>query len=222
MANRWKTAEPLTGRLNEDVAFRNTDSPDIADHSRAFGRALGIGVVAGLRTATAPASLSRAYRHGAVPLQPGGLLGLLTKRWIGRALPMNAIGEMIVDKTPWVPSRVQPVALIPRLASGAGVGSAIYRGAGRPRWRGAILGAVGALLGSFAGNHARRFATKATKLPDLLFAVAEDAFAVGSARLLLRRPRFGMLLAVAAAVIAFQLRPGAATDRAASAPGHAE
>ena len=116
----------------------NQKSPGVhALGGGSFGRALGLGVVAGLRTATAPASLSRAYRRGILPLQEGGLLGLPTKRGMARFLTVNALGEMVVDKMPWVPSRVQPVALVPRLASGASVGTAIYRGAGRRFWIGA-------------------------------------------------------------------------------------
>jgi len=173
----------------------------------AFGRALGIGVVAGLRTATAPAALSRAYRRGELPLATSGVLGLLTRPRIARVLPINAIGEILVDKLPWVPSRVQPAALVPRLLSGVATGSALYRGGDRPAWRGALLGALGAWLGSFAGNRGRGYAAKATGQPDFIFALAEDAIAIGGAWLVLRRPVLGVALAVAAGAVVLRVRP---------------
>jgi uncharacterized membrane protein len=205
LPSKTQVSETPARDIHGDEEANASASAEREARGAAFGRALGMGVVAGLRTAIAPLSVSRAYRHGTVPLNAGGFLGLLTKRWIKPMLKLNALAEMIVDKTSWAPSRVQPLALGPRLASGTGVGLAVYRGAGQPAWRGAVLGTVGTLLGSYAGHRARAFAVKSTGQPDVIFALCEDAIAVGSGRFLLRRPFFGVLLALGAAAIAVRL-----------------
>ncbi|MDB5077836.1 MAG: hypothetical protein JWO42_4015 [Chloroflexi bacterium] len=182
---------------------RHVDGTNAAPANGVLDRAIGLGVVAGLRSATAPAALSLAHSRGDVPLKAGGLLN---NKWLGRAMPVGAVGEYIADKLPSTPSRLSPAGLAGRLASGAGVGSALYRGAGRPRWQGAALGAVGAFFGSVAGNRYRTYATKATGLPDLPFALAEDAVAIASAYTLFRRPRYGLLLAIVAMLLSYRLR----------------
>jgi uncharacterized membrane protein len=181
----------------------HVDGHDSAAANGTFDRAVGLGVVAGLRAATAPAALSIARARGTVPLQSGRLVD---NKWIARALPLGAVGELIGDKLPNTPSRLSPSGLIGRLVSGGGVGSAIYRGAGRPSWQGAVAGAAGAFVGAFAGNRYRAYAVKETGLPDLPFALAEDAVAVGSAYALFRRPRLGLVLAVVAILLSYSLR----------------
>jgi uncharacterized membrane protein len=145
-------------------------------------------------------------------LRPGGFSGLLTRKWTARTLPLSAAAELIGDKLPFARSRIEPPSLMTRAVTGGGEGAAIYRGAALPRWRGALAGAVGALFGSFAGNRYRGYAVEATGLPDLPFAIAEDALATGGAYALLRRPRLGVLLGVLAVVVSIALRRPPATN----------
>jgi|SRR5579875_1169466 len=93
-------------------------------------------------------------------------------------LVLAAAGELVADKLPATPSRTQPGALLGRLTVGAVVGGALGTvpgGVGAPV--GAVLGAAGALAGSFAGRWVRTGGT-ATGLPDLVFALVEDAATV--------------------------------------------
>lgn len=134
------------------------------DVTSAYLRAFGIGVVAGLRSMTAPA-IARAK----------------TKDNISAVLTMAMLGEMLVDKLPITPSRTMPVALIVRAISGGVSGAIVVADVKDADRRIAIaLGAVGAVAASFAGERLR--VTAAGKVPDALVALVEDlvAFTLGS------------------------------------------
>jgi uncharacterized membrane protein len=93
-----------------------------------------------------------------------------------------ALGELIVDKLPFIPPRIQAGALGVRILFGAICGAAICISAGAsPMW-GAVLGGLGGIAGAFAGYHyRRRFSLMA---PDMLLALIEDLVAVGGGLLL--------------------------------------
>src|SRR5580698_2970993 len=83
-----------------------------------------IGVIAGLRSLTAPAAVSWAARLGWLHLQNTWLafLGFAATPYI---LSVLAIAELIADKLPNTPSRKAPVGFIARLISGAVCGAAL-------------------------------------------------------------------------------------------------
>jgi uncharacterized membrane protein len=84
---------------------------------------------------------------------------------------LAAGGELIADKLPGMPSRLEPRGLTGRLLSGAIAGRQV---AGAP---GAAGGAGAALASAFIGNRAR------TAVPTPLAAIAEDCLAVSLATL---------------------------------------
>jgi uncharacterized membrane protein len=128
-------------------------------------RAFGLGVVSGLRSMTAPAVVTASQRDASAAL-----------------IAIGALGELIADKLPFVPSRTQPPALAFRAVSGAYVGSRTVASAGGERGWGAVAGAAGALVGSFAGERARRELSK--HIPAFVVALVEDASAILLASLL--------------------------------------
>ena len=65
---------------------------------------------------------------------------------------------------------------------------------------------AGSMAGAFAGNRARGFAVRQTGLPDGVFAIVEDGVALGAGYLVLRLPKLGFLLVVAATAAALRLR----------------
>lgn len=145
-----------------------------------LGLAFAIGVVAGLRSFTAPAAVCWAAHLGWLHLDGSKLafLGTTTAVYISSAL---ALVELVLDKQPWIGARTKPGPLIFRLItgglSGAALGSTL----------GAILGGVGALVGAFGGYQARRRIVSNLKVPDILVALVEDVLAVGGALLIVSR-----------------------------------
>lgn len=154
-----------------------------------YGRAFALGVATGLRSATALAVMSLATQ----PERPRPLLRGIEQPW-GRlatrpALYLTglfALGEYVGDKLPATPSRTAPVPLGARIAFGSLVGSSAARAEGQSLTIGAAIGAIGALGGSFVGYAYRNAIATRTKLPDLPFALIEDAVAIGISYLALQ------------------------------------
>jgi uncharacterized membrane protein len=89
-----------------------------------------------------------------------------------------ALGEYIGDKLPKTPARTAPFPLSARVIFGGLVGAIAATALKGAALEGIILGAIGALLGSFAGYHIRRDLVQRTGLPDWVVAVCEDGVAV--------------------------------------------
>lgn len=104
---------------------------------------------------------------------------------------LAAAGELVGDMLPVAPSRLRPGPLGGRLVIGGLAGVTVAREEGGPAWLGAALGAAGALAGAFGGFTARRTLVRATRLPDPVWAVTEDALAISLGVLALRPYLFG-------------------------------
>ncbi len=138
-----------------------------------------IGVIAGLRSMTAPAVVSWAARIGWLHLENTGLafMGFAFTPW---GLTVAAIGELIADKLPKTPSRKVPVSFAARVVMGALCGGAI--GAASDGLVGGILaGAAGGVAGTLGGYRFRTQWVRATGGKDLPIALLEDAIAIGGA-----------------------------------------
>ena len=167
---------------------------------RGIGHAVGLGVVAGLRSMTAPAAVSRAAARGRLTGQQGTPLAFVGRPLTARVLRLMALGEYGGDKLPSVPARTKPGPLAGRAGSGALVGSVSFQDAALPPLAGALCGAGGAVLGSFAGMRTRKAIVAATGLPDPVVAVAEDLLAFTAANAIIRNPALGLALAAGATV----------------------
>jgi uncharacterized membrane protein len=143
---------------------------------------VALGAATGLRSMAAPSRLSRHLTDSAQHRQPGLVSRWLARDGVGGLLRLCALGEMLVDKLPIVPDRIQPGPLSGRIGFGALAGIALAEIRREPRVRGAVLAGVGAAVGAYAGFHARRALTANTGLPDLIVAMGEDAAAILLAR----------------------------------------
>jgi uncharacterized membrane protein len=136
----------------------------------------GIGLVAGLRSLTAPAFVSwAAYLHwinlAGTPLAFMGssiAVGIFT---------FLAIIELIADVLPKTPPRTAPMGLIARIVTGGLSGACIYAGAAAAPIVGAMLGIIGAVIGTFGGYHIRRALVSGLKVKDIMIALPEDIVA---------------------------------------------
>jgi uncharacterized membrane protein len=134
-----------------------------------------IGVVAGLRTMTAPAAIAWAGWLGWLELA-GTWAAFLSSPWAVGILTALALGELVTDQLPSTPSRKVPVQLAGRVASGAFSGAALGAAIGNPMF-GLVAGAVGAVAGTYGGAAARaRMAAALGR--DRPAALIEDAVAI--------------------------------------------
>jgi uncharacterized membrane protein len=121
-----------------------------------------LGVVAGLRTLTAPAALY---------LARGGVAGYV--------LAVAALAELVVDMLPKTPPRTFPPGLIGRVVSGAFVGWMLCAWQGAAPVAGAVVGVAGALIGTYGGKAVRLLLIeRAGVVPAALI---EDAVAIALA-----------------------------------------
>lgn len=144
-------------------------------------RAFGIGLVAGLRSMTAPAAVIRAARRNPRALRRSNL-SFLSSPPAATVMSVLAVGELVADKLPIIPSRLSPPSLVTRLVSGALSGAAVSAVARNSAAKGALVGAAGAITAAFAGYHLRRLAGSQLHLPDVAIAPVEDLLAVGGAK----------------------------------------
>jgi uncharacterized membrane protein len=137
--------------------------------------ALLIGVVAGLRAMTAPATVSWAAYLGWLNLGDSWLsfLGHWITPWIFTVL---AIVELVTDQLPSTPSRTVPMQFGARIVMGALTGAAIGA-AGGMLVGGLIAGIVGAVIGTLGGRRVRAKLAAAFG-QDRPAAFLEDAVAI--------------------------------------------
>lgn len=138
--------------------------------------ALLIGVVAGLRSLTAPAVVAWAAYFGWIDLHG------TWASWLGNVITaivftVLAFGELVNDKLPKTPARTAPPIFVARLITGGLAGAAL---GAWPHWTFSALGAgiIGAVLGTLGGYQARKRLVAATGGKDLPIALLEDAVAI--------------------------------------------
>ncbi len=105
-------------------------------------------------------------------------------------LTILAVGELIADKLPSMPSRLRPPGLLGRLIFGAicGVISGQTWGAS---WEvSAVAGLLGAILGAVAGYEIRKGWVHSLHWHDLPVALIEDVIAIGGSILVVSRALF--------------------------------
>jgi uncharacterized membrane protein len=115
--------------------------------------ALLIGVVAGLRTLTAPAVVAWAAWLGWIDLSTSWA-SFMGSPWAVGVFSVLALGEFVDDQAPSTPSRKVPLQFGARLASGALAGAALGASGGATV-PGLVAGMVGAVVGTYGGAWAR-------------------------------------------------------------------
>jgi uncharacterized membrane protein len=148
--------------------------------------AFGIGVVAGLRSLTAPAVTAWAAHLDWLHLQgtPFKFMGLTA---VVTLFTLLALVELVTDKLPSTPSRTAPPGLIARVIFGGLSGAAVAAAAATAFAVGAVFGALGGIAGAFAGYQVRSRLVRAWKVPDFVIAVIEDVVAIGVGLFLVSR-----------------------------------
>ena len=151
-----------------------------------FLLALVIGIVAGLRTFTAPAAVSWAANLGWLNIGDS-VLAFLGYRWTPWILTGLAVVEFVTDQLPSTPSRTVPMQFGARIVTGAVSGAALGIAFGAPLV-GGVAGIAGAIIGTFGGRTVRAKLAD-TFHRDMPAAIIEDAVAVLIALLVIMAAR---------------------------------
>jgi uncharacterized membrane protein len=142
-----------------------------------------LGVVTGLRSLTTPAAVGWAARLGRLHFA-GTRLAFIDRPTTQIAFTLLALAELIADKLPKAPARTDPPGLIARVVFGGLCGYALATSAGGNLLLAAIVGIIGALVGTFLGYNIRRALVSRTHLPDFGVALTEDLIAIGGSLLI--------------------------------------
>ena len=145
-----------------------------------------IGCVCGLRSMTGPAVVCWGAHLGWLQLA-GSKLGFLHHPVSLFVFTLCALGEIVADKLPKIPSRTMPGPLLVRIVFGGLCGAGLCISAGAAPLPGILMGGIGAIAGTFGGYHIRRWLTVGKGLPDFVIALLEDAVAVGGGMLIVSR-----------------------------------
>ena len=165
-----------------------------------FVFAIGIGIVAGLRSLLSPAVVAWAAHFGWLNLH-GSLLAFMGSTAAVAIFSIFAIGELIADKLPLGASGIDTSAASQSLTMnglvmvnaaqnwnlGSAVtigglsGASLCAGAGKSLVAGALLGGIGGVIGAFVGYEIRRRVVNNLHIKDTFVAICEDAVAIALA-----------------------------------------
>jgi uncharacterized membrane protein len=148
--------------------------------------AFAIGVVAGLRSMTAPALVAWAAHWGWTDLA-GSHLAFMGSAWAVGVFTLGAVGELVADKLPTTPARTGAFPLAARIVMGLLTGACLGTAGGASAWLAALLGAIGAIAGTFGGYRARVGLVRSFHCPDFRIAVPEDLIAIALGLFLVSR-----------------------------------
>jgi uncharacterized membrane protein len=145
-----------------------------------------IGVVAGLRSLTAPALVSWAAHRNWLNLHntPLSFMGSTAAVAIFTLL---AVVELVADQLPSTPSRTKPPGLIARIVLGGLSGAGVALSGAQPIALGAVLGVAGGIAGAFGGYEVRTRLVKVLRVPDLVIAILEDTVAIAGGLFIVSR-----------------------------------
>ena len=142
--------------------------------------AVGIGLVAGLRSLLAPAIVAWAAHFGCLNLQ-GSPLAFMGSTTAVAIFTIFAIGELVADKLPKTPKRTAFAPLLARILLGGLCGASLCAAAGKSLLAGALLGGIGGVIGAFVGYEIRRRLVNTLHIKDFFVAISEDLIATALA-----------------------------------------
>ena len=150
-----------------------------------LGRASEFGIAAGLRSMAGSALLSQHLSERPMWELDSRAERVLCHPAAQLLLGAGALAELVGDKLPSMPSRLEPRSLVFRALCGAVGGGVLMHRSRQHPLLGAALGALGAVSGATAGYHARR-AIASRGVPDAAVAVVEDLLSIAIARRAIR------------------------------------
>lgn len=147
--------------------------------------AVGVGIIAGVRSLAAPALVSRRLRHEHASEQDA-LADFMSSSIVSGVIHAAAAAEIAADKTSLVPDRIAWPSLAWRAASGGLAGSVLASTTGHSRLVGGLVAAAAAVGATYAAFYLRQALGERLHLPDRLLGAAEDSLVLGAGYRLLR------------------------------------
>lgn len=147
---------------------------------------ISLGVLAGMRTFSAPATASYILSRrnsGALNNSP---LNFMQRKTATAILALLAAAELAGDKNPSAPNRTGAGGLIGRTIAGALAGASIYKAAGHKALTGALIGGVAASAATFASFNARKQVVELTGYADPYIGAGEDLLVIAGAAALIK------------------------------------
>jgi uncharacterized membrane protein len=141
---------------------------------------IGLGILAGMRSASAPALTSHILSHHHSNRFGRSAFGFMQSDKVANILKVMALGELIADKLPSTPNRIKPAVLVVRCLSGALAGASIYKAIRQNAGLGAALGAGAALASTYGSYYLRKNTVSKTKIMDPMIGAIEDALVIGA------------------------------------------
>jgi uncharacterized membrane protein len=150
-----------------------------------YGRVTGLAAITGMRHLSGLALVGYAASRCRLENLEGTRLWWLGSRKVSNLLLVAALGELVVDKLPFLPGRNTWPMITQQAAMGALVGSALGLSARRSVGALATLGALTGAISSWSAYYLRTGASRELGVPDLVVGLAEDALVVGGGLALL-------------------------------------
>jgi uncharacterized membrane protein len=138
-----------------------------------LGRAAALGAATGMRSTVALAAL--------ILRRSDGLPAMLHRQAARSAAAIADAGELVMDKLPMTPSRLDPPGLTGRVLSASLAAAVLARSGHRRPIPAMVIASACAVAAAKVCHDAR--AALARHVPDPVVAVAEDALAIGLAAL---------------------------------------
>lgn len=150
----------------------------MSDFKTTLALAAGAGVVTGMRSMALPAFLSHRRSseggHGRVTRH-------LARSDAATLLSVLAAGEMMADKTPFIPDRTDALSLAGRAAIAGLCGVAVAESRNTSLIPAAVVGSLAAVGSTFVSYTLRKKTGALTGLPDSILGAVEDALVLVSA-----------------------------------------
>ena len=141
-------------------------------------KAIQLGVLAGMRAAMAPAFVSHYVSHQPASGTDSQLLHLFRSSTTANVTKVMALGEIVGDKMPNTPDRIEPAGIVGRIISGATCGAVLSEAEKEEVKLGAVMGGVGAVAGSYAFFYLRKWVHEEKGIEDVWLGFAEDLLAI--------------------------------------------
>jgi uncharacterized membrane protein len=148
--------------------------------TKPFWQVFALGVLAGMRSTSAPAIASHILSHHHSKKLEGSPLRFMQSENLANVLKVIALGELVGDKLPAAPNRIEPVGLIARCLSGALAGASIFKANGGKLLVGALLGAGTAAVATYGSYYLRKSLVANTKIFDPYIGALEDVLVIGA------------------------------------------